>query len=553
MTRKSFLLAFVGAVLSKVYKERAVTSDLAVSSKIGNKILEKGGNSVDAAIATAVAVGAINAFASGIGGGGFMLVRQPDGAMRGYNFRETAPALAEPGRYRVRGDSLRGRRSVAVPGEIRGLYMAHKEHGKMKWAELFHDTIEMLESGFEVPPVLGDKLREFEDVILKDKGLFDTYTKKGKVVRAGDVITRKNFAKTLSVLARDPESFYTGEIAKSLLSFINQNGECITASDFSGYAAVETSPLIFQHDNLTISTLGIPTCGYMGIVALLSMKLVSSEHPVLSEKEFQNLLIVLYSHLYHIRKGLEDTRDEHLNRKDLNAKVFNTAYISKLLMLLKSSVDSDVGLFAESAQELLVDHGTTHVNVVDKDGMMVSLTSTINNYWGSGLMDPSTGVILNDQIDDFLFQYTNMNGLSGDREDVASHVLKNTILAHRRPLSSSMPIIVQDGKNFYITGGSGGIRIPTTVISVLSRIMFRNTPIGEAVDFPRVHMQGGNKVYVERAYPRKHLSRGLEVVLDNPMKIHSCLHIISANYSSAKGCRIETATDGRKKGGCAGV
>ncbi|KAI5189566.1 gamma-glutamyltranspeptidase / glutathione hydrolase / leukotriene-C4 hydrolase [Nematocida sp. AWRm77] len=601
------LCALARSVLG--YRDYAITSDLDVASQVGAHVIEQGGNPVDAAVATAVCVGAVNAFASGIGGGGFSLIRDANGHMHGYNFRETAPSYAHRRYYKTQKDSLRGRRAIGIPGEIKGLWIMHANHGKLPWASLFAETIEMMEHGFSVGPVLAWKLREFQDVILADKGLSEIYARNGKVVGEHAVITRKNLARTLRKISADPNTFYSGEVSRSLVSFINQEGTYVSSEDFLQYTAVKTEPLVYANGSLTVCTLGLPTCGYMSVAAIIVLSMVPDLSTRLSEKDFQTVLSALYKELYKVRSVLEDKQSEDLNRQALSEEVLNPPFFNRLLKIVKRTIkeskERPEGMSKEMPEgmsgevydnptptsthtptstlplpsntpplppfKVLADHGTTHVNVVGPDGTMVSLTSTINNYWGSGLMDPDTGVILNDQMDDFLFEYKNLSGLSilPKKGRPSLDQFKNMISAYKRPLSSATPIIVQNNGTFYITGGSGGIRIPTSVISTLSRAIFQARPISEAVDMPRLHLQDPQHVYVESQYDPASVPDGYTVIEDTPHKIHSCVHIIaagrintSAPYYASVQCPpaldlphfsdIATATDKRKQGSSAG-
>lgn len=558
-------------VLGTAYHQYAITSDLDESSKVGARIITWGGNAVDAAVAVALSVGALNAFASGLGGGGFALVRDAGGQMHGYNFRETAPSFAHRKHYTRQQDSLRGRRAIGIPGEVRGLWEMHQRHGRLPWADLFADTIAMLESGFKVGPVLAKKLKEFEDVVVKDPGLAATYTQQGKVVEENELITRKNLARTLEVISRDPESFYSGELAERFVAFINQTGNYVAPDDFRRYRAVATAPLVYSVGALTVSTLGLPTCGYMPVAALLVLAMFPDRWAALSEQQLQSVLAVLYRRLYEVRSTFEDEQNEDLNHQALVQAILNPDSFNELFQLVESAMAATddpawtLPTPATPAAKVLVDHGTTHINVVDPAGMMVSLTSTINNYWGAGLMDPETGVVFNDQMDDFLFEYRNMSGLfAPPQADPAAGLFKNAIAAHKRPLSSAIPVIVQHGHRFYVTGGSGGIRIPTAVISTLVRAIFQQAPLEQAIAQPRLHLQSPKELHVESSYPPQAIPEGYTVTTDDPDKIYSCVHLIAAEYpkSAARVGQFSSplppprqliaATDRRKHGASAG-
>ncbi|KAI5181956.1 gamma-glutamyltranspeptidase / glutathione hydrolase / leukotriene-C4 hydrolase [Nematocida sp. AWRm80] len=588
----------------KRYTEHCVTSDLDTASEIGSAIISQGGNALDGAIATAIALGGINAFASGIGGGGFLLLYQPETNeskefFTGYNFREKASSCVDPLWYRRSKDSSLGRKSIAIPGEVSGLFKAHQKYGCLPWKDLFTPTIDLMENGFCVPPVLQDKLEQFKDTILNDHGLKEIYTRNNKLVKIGDVITRVNYANTLKILAEDPLSFYLGDISTRLIEFINEGEHKIVSPlDFQSYSAQEITPLkyvinrkkttdtllsteepileknyiddanILQSDSISLNStfqsyvlsLGIPTCGYMLGLSLMALEAVKEKLLSLKEEQLQRVLMVLYRKLYQIRGLLEDRLDENENKKLVTKSILLNTVFSDLHNALEKELNTFTTHSPNTslAQELempvcvLKDHGTTHINAIDKNGMMVSLTTTINNYWGSGLMDPVTGIILNNQLDDFAFsRYKNLSGI------ILTAPFRNNISKNKQPLSSAMPSILQYNGSKYIIGGSGGIRIPTAVISILTRALYNEYSLQEAVDASRLHTIGDDIIQVENAYPIEHpfinnyKNSNYVIKVDKEHTITSCSHIIQV--SSTGIAPILAVLDHRKLGASCGV
>ncbi|OAG31967.1 gamma-glutamyltranspeptidase / glutathione hydrolase / leukotriene-C4 hydrolase [Nematocida displodere] len=508
----------------------AVTSDLGTATEIGRKMLKHGGNAVDAAVATTICLGAINSFSSGLGGGGFLLLKKGETAT-GYNFREKAFETAASSVYSRPSDSQQGRTSIGVPGEIKGLYTVHREHGRLPWSFLFRETVEILERGFQVHKILALKIKEHLPTILKDPGLYETYTRHGEAYREGDTIKRPNLAGTLRVLARDPESFYSGEIAEKLLSFINRPKTYATPKDFSSYAVDKMRPLEISFttedaSSFSIFSLSLPTSGYMMAISMFALASIKRGLDTLSEREFQRLLVHLYNSIYKKREELEDFIDEESNY-ERTLSLLNNKYLQKLISEL-NAISENVDV-SPSTVKILEDHGTTHLNVIDRDGMIVALTSTINFYWGSGLMDPSTGIILNNQIDDFTFDYANLSGVSG------SFFSKNRIAPLKRPLSSAMPSIIMYRDRVLIIGGSGGIRIPSSVITIVARVLFRDTSLEEAIRYPRLHHQGNGVINLENNYPDGLADdtsfHSYRIEKDRPEAIASCVQGILVDYS----------------------
>lgn len=522
----SLIGLFVGVMASQYademveYSLPVITSDLKIAADLGYKIISKGGNAVDGAVTTALAVGAINSFASGLGGGGFLLLMK-EGDCTEYNFRETAPNSATAEKYNIPMDSFKGPRSVAIPCELFGLYSVHLEHGLLPWKDLFSDVIDMMENGFQVPPILASKIKEFEDVIWKDAGLRGTYVRNGRIVQENDVITRKNFARTLKILSEDPDSFYNGEIGDSLLAFINREQVYIEKEELRNVRVIKkpVEPAVIDAET-DLYTTSLPSTGYMLRIALSVMSRIKKKKLPFSEIDLQKYLINIYNELYHIRSQLDDLKDERKNIEAQEKQIKIEETVDRIMERVEGRSS-----FVPYMNNFKPDHGTTHINVIDKEGMMVALTSTINQYWGSGLMDPATGIILNDQIDDFTFKnFSNGSSI----QSTAEYQHKNRVNPQKQPLSSAMPSFIRIGKVFLVLGSSGGIRIPTAVISTLSRIIVSGLTIKEAIDHPRLHYQGGNILKLENKYTSTLPNMGIpwKIVRDGFGVISSCVHIV---------------------------
>ncbi|KAI5189204.1 gamma-glutamyltranspeptidase / glutathione hydrolase / leukotriene-C4 hydrolase [Nematocida minor] len=504
------------------YSLPVVTSDLKIAADFGYKIMEKGGNAVDAAVTTAIVVGSINAFASGLGGGGFMLLMK-DGQCSEYNFREKAPGSAKHENYKLKEDSMRGPKSIAIPHEILGLYTVHSEHGHLPWSELFTDAIQLLKDGFIVPPVLGRKLEEFRDIIYSDPGLRETYVKNGVLAKENDTIKRENLSRTLEIISKNPTSFYLGSIGESLLSFINKEQTYITKEELEKSEVLKKKVKAEIIDGDTeVYTAGLPTTGYMLRIALAVLKKIRAKYHITSEETLQKYLIIIYNELFMIRTKLDDLQDEAENIKSLLLHTAQEEIVSKILRKIENKNGAP---FTPFQNNCLADHGTTHINIIDREGTMVSLTSTINQYWGSGMMDPKTGIILNNQIDDFTFRDFS-NG--SDIQSLCEVSQNNWIKPYKQPLSSAMPSFIRIEDAFYVVGSSGGIRIPTAVISTISRILISNLSVEDAINHPRLHYQGSNTIKIENNYatPPPDLGVLWNIIRDTPSTISSCVHII---------------------------
>lgn len=235
--------------LSVEVSNGAVSSDVDICSQIGVDILKKGGNAVDSAIATAACLGSVNAFASGIGGGGFMVYRRGDGESKSFNFREAAPKAADRDMYH--GEPLLaqvGGLAFGVPGEVDGFWQAHELYGKLPWKELWQPSIDLCESGFHIQAELGRQIKKQEAFFLdnlEDWKFLESPNQPGRIIREGEVLRRPEFAKTLRTIAGDNgvHEFYHGSIADSLSAYAQKHGGIITKDDFESYKTIITDTL----------------------------------------------------------------------------------------------------------------------------------------------------------------------------------------------------------------------------------------------------------------------------------------------------------------------
>ncbi|KAJ2776581.1 hypothetical protein H4R18_005602 [Coemansia javaensis] len=461
----------------------AVATDEARCSAIGVDVLRDGGSAVDAAIAGALCVGVLQAHSSGIGGGGFMLVRPPPPARPVLiDFREEAGAAATQDMFV--GDIARARiggLAVGVPGEIAGLHSAHRRFGRLPWRRLFAPAIALARDGFALSPVVHRNLVAIESHVLAAPGFNTTYTDgRGHLLRPGDTVRRPALAASLAEIARDgPRAFYAGRIARSLVAAVRADGGILTADDFARYAPVDREPLESYYHGRRVLTGAPPTSGSV----LLNMLNVVEGFSLAAEGP----TALSYHRIVEAMKfgAAQRTLLGDPSFVDLAANV--SRQISKPFASAIRANISDSRTFAldhyDPEYDILNNHGTTHLSVLDEDGMAVSLTSTINLEFGSRIMDPATGIILNDEMDDF--STTNEKNGFGLRPSP-----NNKIVPRKRPLSSTSATIVEtDGQVDLVLGGSGGSRILTAVLQVIINALDFGMPLDQAVDAPRLHHQ----------------------------------------------------------------
>ncbi|CAJ0650565.1 5335_t:CDS:10 [Entrophospora sp. SA101] len=386
-----------------IVQNGAVSSEQIKCSEIGVSMLKKGGSAVDAAIAAELCIGVINSHSAGVGGGGFILIRDSNGTSQAIDFRETAPGASTKLMYKNNPLlSQVGGLSVGVPGEIRGLELAHKNFGKLKWETLFEPSIVLSKRGFKVPPELAKRLKEYKQEIESNPDLSAIYAPYGTILNEGDIVKNYKLARTLKLLSKfGSEVFYNGKIAQSIVKKVRATNGIITSKDLKDYQPIVTKPI---------------TGFFNGGPILLAMLNILERYR-LSTEDYAAL----------IQQNISDVKD----------------------------------------------HGTTHISVVDKNNQSVSLTSTVNIKWGSQVMDPDTGILLNDEMDDFSTPgVSNYFGLKPSPY--------NYIAPNKRPLSSCVPVIIEkDGEFEMAIGGSGGTRILSSVLQVSMEYGYPNFLIPE--------------------------------------------------------------------------
>ncbi|KAJ2460965.1 hypothetical protein GGF42_000496 [Coemansia sp. RSA 2424] len=464
-------------------KRGAVATDEPRCSIIGVDVLREGGSAVDAAIASTLCIGLLQAHSSGIGGGGFMLVRPPGGQSPVLiDFRERAGGAATEDMFI---DDIKlaqiGGLAVGVPGEIAGLYSAHKRFGKLPWHRLFEPAIRLARDGFPLNSIVYGQLLAIEKHVLSSPGFNTTYTDgKGRLLKPGSTVRRPELADTLEDIASyGPEAFYRGRIADSLVKAVRSNGGILTTRDFESYAPVDRTPIETYYHGRKVITGSPPTSGSV----LLHMLNVVEGYTLAMDGP----TAVNYHRIVEAMKfgAAQRTSLGDPSFVDIAAKM--SQQISKEFAGQIRANISDVQTFDVShydpEYDILNNHGTTHLSVLDRDDMAVALTSTINLEFGARIMDPVTGIILNDQMDDF--STTNKTNGFGLRPSP-----QNKIVPGKRPLSStSATIVEQNGRVELVIGGSGGSRILTAVLQVIINVLDFGQRLDTAIDSPRLHHQ----------------------------------------------------------------
>lgn len=486
-----------------------VSSDVPQCSRMGRAILQRGGNAADAAITVALCLGSINLHSSGIGGGGYIVSSnsEAEDPEISVDAREMAPAAAYKEMYVSNPVlSMIGGLAVAVPGELLGLEQLYKLHGsgKLSWAELFEPVIEMNRRGFECSVILsraiGLEVKVIFPFLRKIAESWDfVYKSDGRTaVTEGDIITRKNLADTLELIARNGSSrvFYDpdGPIVGSLVQTANQHGGILSKDDFANYEARVEKPLSRVFDVNGTSHRVVTSSGASSGLALISGL------NFFNQASSQNDTDLLTTHkTIEAMKWMASARS-HFGDFELHKS--NVTYRESLLkkylsdqwsrLILTSGNYSDQQTFPfdhyEPAYQLTEPHGTTHFSVVDEKGNAVGMTTTVNLLFGSMVYDNKTGIILNNEMDDFLVPGTS-NAFN------LTPSIYNFIEPRKRPLLSVCPTILSEKKpdGTYVPkmviGAAGGSRITTAVFQCIVRVVYQQLDLLKALLYPRMHHQ----------------------------------------------------------------
>ncbi|KAJ5744928.1 hypothetical protein N7533_009798 [Penicillium manginii] len=483
-------------------KRGAVASESSICSGHGTKILELGGNAADALIATEFCVGVIGMYHSGIGGGGFMLVRSPNGTDEFIDFRETAPAAAFQDMYNNNTDaSLYGGLASGVPGEVRALEHLHKKYGSLPWSTLVKPAIHTARDGFPVTPDLvkymDSAVGTGEDFLSKDPNWALDFAPNGTRLGLGDIITRKRYADTLEAIAEGgAAAFYSGAIAENTIKALQASNGTMTLEDLKNYSIEIRNTSQIDYRGYTVTSTTTPSSGS---VALSILKILDTYRGLFADEKALNL---------STHRLDEAIRFGYGERTELGDPSFVKGMAEYERDMLKKSTIADirskisdthtlnVSAYDPSGLESLDTPGTSHIATADHTGMAISVITTINTLFGSQVLVPETGIIMNNEMNDF-----SIPGSSNSFGYIPSEA--NYIRPGKRPLSSITPAIVtkKDGSLVLVTGSAGGSRIITATVQNIIHVIDQGLSAAEALAKPRLHDQlVPNQVTFEYAY-----------------------------------------------------
>jgi len=461
-----------------------------LATRVGEKILNKGGNAYDASIAIAFTLAVVLPRAGNIGGGGFMVMYDQE-TKKPYSidYREKAPLLSTKDMYLNQDGSFNdqmlstfGYLSIGVPGTVAGLWDVHKKFGSLPWSVLLEDAINLAEKGFEITPFLADILFKYNEKLSffdETKNIFQASYPDFK----GELLIQTDLAKTLKIISeKGRDGFYKGSVANKIAKAMKDNNGLITKSDLENYNPVWRKPLISQYRGNNVITMGPPSSGGLHIIQMLNIlenyDLKEMNH---NSKDYINLLTEVMKYAYSDRSkylGDPDFYDvpvEKITSKKYGKRIFNDIEIGQS----KPVGEVKPGMYLETES-----HETTHFSVADADGNIVSSTYTLNSTFGSGVVIGGTGIVMNNEMDDF----SAAPGIPNQFNLLGAEA--NEIAPNKRPLSSMTPtIVMKNNELFFTTGSPGGSRIISAVLQSILNIIDFDMNLEETTKARRIHHQ----------------------------------------------------------------
>lgn len=477
------------ALAQSYSKNGMVVSASKASSEVGSNILKKGGNAIDAAVATAFSLAVTWPSAGNIGGGGFIVFVNSKGEATTIDFREKAPLASSPEMYLDEHGQLIDNinhlniKAIGVPGTVAGLYKAHQQYGNLPWATVVQPAIDQAQNGFPFTWTLYAHAKNL-------KGNWNAYPEMRRYMlkddeslyQPGELWKQPALAKTLSTIRdKGHDGFYKGQVASKIASFMKENGGLITKKDLSKYEAIERKPIKGNYKGYDIFSMPPPSSGGVTLIQMMNMM----ENYDLSEIDFNS---TSYIHLLAevMRRGFAD-RAEHLGDPDFNLDMPVDQLISKSHAQRRSkSLDMKKASLSDSSKfsQIYDGESTTHLSVMDKEGNAVSMTYTLEYGYGSRVVNEKLGFIFNNEMGDFNPKpgYTNTNGLIG--------TAANQIAPEKRMLSSMTPtIVVKDGNPVLVIGSPGGRTIINTVFQTILNVLEHDMRIDQAIEALKIHHQ----------------------------------------------------------------
>ena len=531
MNRYLFLLIFIISSIfgETIHRGKVVEANNSMvvtrhflATEIGNNVLQNGGNAIDASIAISFALAVVLPQAGNIGGGGFMVIHNQDSNFT-IDYREQAPLLATEKMFITDGLydpelALESYQSSGTPGAVAGMYLAHQKFGSIEWKDLIQPSIDLARNGFIVTKTLEHALENNIEKLKKFEATRKIFFKHGMTLRAGDRLIQKDLANTLELIAiNGQDGFYSGQTAQLIEQDMSNNNGLMSQKDLSLYQAKMREPIEFTYKDLDVITM--PPASSGGLMLALMLNMIENLELDNESQSPQNILKI--SEVMQIAYSL---RSVYLGDSDFYDVPFSEFLSKDKAKELLSNVNFDNSTRKEDFQpeKFKFKENTTHFSVIDKYGNAVSNTTTLNTAFGSGVVIEGTGILMNNEMDDF----SSSPGIENYFLLLGNEATKIEPL--KRPLSSMTPtIVLRDGKPFIITGAQGGSRIITAVLHIILNYYEFKMSAKDAVYANRYHHQWNPDVLMYE-FMTNELQNDLE-------KLGFKLYLRPANYDYSNG------------------
>lgn len=493
-----------------------------LATEIGNNVLQNGGNAIDASIAISFALAVVLPQAGNIGGGGFMVIHNQDSNFT-IDYREQAPLLATEKMFITDGLydpelALESYQSSGTPGAVAGMYLAHQEFGSIEWKDLIQPSIDLARNGFIVTKTLEHALENNIKKLKKYEATRKIFFKHGMTLRAGDRLIQKDLANTLELIAiNGQDGFYKGRTAQLIEQDMLNNDGLMSQKDLSLYQAKMREPIEFTYKDLDVITM--PPASSGGLMLALMLNMIENLELDNESQSPQNILKI--SEAMQIAYSL---RSVYLGDSDFYEVPFSEFLSKDKAKELLSNINFDNSTRKEDfePEKFKFKENTTHYSVIDKYGNAVSNTTTLNTAFGSGVVIEGTGILMNNEMDDF----SSSPGIENYFLLLGNEA--NKIEPLKRPLSSMTPtIVLREGKPFIITGAQGGSRIITAVLHIILNYYEFNMSAKDAVYANRYHHQWNPDILMYE-FMTNELQNDLE-------KLGFKLYLRPANYDYSNG------------------
>lgn len=513
------------------FSSAAVAADSGKCSEIGRNILQRGGSAVDGAIAALLCTSVMNPQSMGIGGGAMFTVMDSSGNVKIINSRETAPGNFRPDLLESCPRTFQmmpGSHWIGVPGEIRGYEQAHRLYGKLPWASLFQPTIQLAREGFPIPPVQGRYITHIDTNETQSlRKLFSD--KNGNLLKTGDTVKFEKLADTLETIANHgADAFYTGRIAEDLIRDIQEAGGTLTMQDLAAYRATVTDAWAVP---LGEYQMYIPPPPAGGIILSLILNIMKGYqlNSASLKGEQRTLAYHHYIEALKFANGLKKyIRDPQFSSAEMARKFTEESFANHIRSLIRNDKTHDPQYY--NITPYVDSMGTSHVSVLAEDGSAVSVTSTINHIFGSKVLSPSTGVILNNELSDFCGRV-------------------DQIFPGEQPPSSMAPTVLKSQSKMLVIGATGGSMITTGIASALMNHLWFGKSLKEAIATPVVFVDSQNAVKFEPKF-NKDVIEALEALGHKRETAKNFYNVVNA-VGREDGC-ICAVSDARKLGQAAG-